>query len=165
MYNLFCSSKRSGADSLYLRTLSASGNVEEWIFQAPNAIDICSLLQKFIGGLQKRSKYLLVIGVSAQIDIPESSDLNFGKTLKKILNLHILEDNIYIDCQMGDLLILAPGLTGSDSLLGLKICVENTRTGMHGMVATKNVYVLPTLLKPDVDLMVNKFRNYNKKNL
>lgn len=53
--------KRSGADSLHLRTLSAGGCVEEWTFQAPNAIDICTLLEQFIGGLQKRSKYLIVV--------------------------------------------------------------------------------------------------------
>lgn len=56
---------------------------------------------------------------------------------------------------MSDLLILADGLIGADCLIESTVNVENVRTGMHGVILTKHVYVLPTITKPDVDLMVS----------
>lgn len=56
---------------------------------------------------------------------------------------------------MNDFMILADGLIGADCLIDSTVNVENVRTGMQGLILTKHVYVLPTITKPDVDLMVS----------
>ena len=51
----FCKGKRRGTDTVVISTVGA----EEYSFQSPNADDVVQLVNEFIDGLKKKSKYLL----------------------------------------------------------------------------------------------------------
>ncbi|KAK0401978.1 hypothetical protein QR680_016074 [Steinernema hermaphroditum] len=118
--------KRLGTDSFTILTVSN----DEYTFQSPNSDDIRDLIVYFLDGLKKRSKYLAAM-----------QDYRAG------------DQSTYLEFRKGDLLILADDLVGSqvDSMQFVK--AECVRTGLTGNVPTESVYVLPTMMKPTVDVM------------
>lgn len=84
-----------------------------------------------------------------------------------------------LECEKYDLLILKNGLNGKNVMSEEFVAVENLRSGLHGIVPTDSVYILPILNKPSFDLLVRinficfhnlinyltQFRNHLNKNL
>lgn len=64
-----------------------------------------------------------------------------------------------LECEKDDLLILTNGMTGEHVMKNPFVAVENSRSGLHGVVPTNFVYILPTLTKPSFDLVVKFFFN------
>ncbi|PAV81570.1 hypothetical protein WR25_02774 isoform A [Diploscapter pachys] len=141
----FCKGKRRGTDTVVISTVGA----EEYSFQSPNADDVVQLVNEFIDGLKKRSKYLLAI--KAQKDSENESYLQFEK---------------------GDLLILIDGYNGASLLRENVVKGENAQTCLIGLIRSENVYVLPSLMKPsrnvldlfpkDIEMNADALNNNNK---
>ena len=98
---------------------------DEFVFQSPNADDICELVSFFLNGLKLRSKFLVAIQ-----DYKSDGSNGISSLVQ------------------GDLLILEDGYTGdyvSKSGWAPATC---ERTKESGDVPTEVVYVLPTTTKP-----------------
>ena len=101
----------------------------EFIFQSPNSFDICDLINFFLDGLKKRSKYCIAL-----------SDYK-------------AETQTALDLQQGDLIILEDGITGEHVLKTGWINGKLDRTGERGDIPTQNIYVLPTTIKPSSTIL------------
>ena len=102
---------------------------EEFIFQSPNSFDICDLINFFLDGLKKRSKYCVAL-------------TDYKAEIQTALNL-----------QQGDLIVLEDGTTGEIVLKTGWINGKLDRTGEHGDIPTQNIYVLPTTIKPSSQIL------------
>lgn len=96
----------------------------EFIFQSPNSFDICDLINFFLDGLKKRSKYCIAL-----------SDYK-------------AETQTALDLQQGDLIILEDDTTGEQVLKTGWIRGKLDRSNQSGDIPTQNIYVLPTTIKP-----------------
>lgn len=101
----------------------------EFIFQSPNSFDICDLINFFLDGLKKRSKYCVALS-------------DYKAETQTALNLN-----------QGDLIILEDGLTGEHVLKTGWINGKLDRTGEHGDIPTQAIYVLPTTIKPSSQIL------------
>ncbi|CAI5455470.1 unnamed protein product [Caenorhabditis angaria] len=137
--------KRSSTDTCTIRSVAG----EEYTFQSPNADDITNLINSFLDGLKKRSRYLVAIK-------SQKGD----------------ESNNFLEFEKGDLLTLINDFTGSTLLTESVVRGENARTCLFGLIRSENVYVLPTLVKPtkntlqifpkNADLALDLLNNNNK---
>ncbi|CAJ0605304.1 unnamed protein product [Cylicocyclus nassatus] len=117
---------KPGSDICTIRTVTG----DEYSFQSPNAEDVKDLVSSFIGGLKERSKY--VVATKAQKGDDQSNLLEF---------------------ECGDLLMLLDKTTGKDLLKEKHVKGECARTCLQGLIQTENVYVLPTLVKPNINTL------------
>lgn len=101
----------------------------EFIFQSPNSFDICDLINFFLDGLKKRSKYCIALAD------------------------YKAETQTALDLQQGDLIILEDGTTGEHVLKAGWINGKLDRTGERGDIPTQNIYVLPTTIKPSSQIL------------
>ncbi|KAK6042831.1 hypothetical protein COOONC_19665 [Cooperia oncophora] len=120
---------RPGADACVLQTVSG----DEYSFQSPNAEDIKELVSTFIDGLKQRSRY--VIATKRQKGDDSTNLLEF---------------------EVGDLIVLMNTTTGKDLLTEKLVKGECARTCLQGYVQTENVYVLATLIKPNMNTLVSR---------
>ncbi|KAJ1347387.1 hypothetical protein KIN20_002426 [Parelaphostrongylus tenuis] len=102
---------------------------DEYSFQSSSADEIKDLVTTFLNGLKQRSQYL----VATKSQRKESKEL--------------------LEFETGDLLILMDGVRGKDLLNKTSVRGECSRTCLQGVILTENVYVLPTLMKPDYNIM------------
>lgn len=127
---------------------------EEFTFQSPNAEDIRDLVVYFLEGLKKRSTFVIAV---QDYKAP-------GKFYKaNVYNLNYVsfffvifsgEGTTFLNFQKGDLIILEDESTG-ESVMTSGWCVGYCeRTGEKGDFPAETVYVLPTLSKPPVDILV-----------
>lgn len=72
----------------------------------------------------------------------------------------ISDVNTYLAFKHGDLLLLAEGITGEALRKNQFVRGENTRTGLQGNIPVELVYVLPTITKPTMEIMVNFFSKH-----
>ncbi|RCN35550.1 myTH4 domain protein [Ancylostoma caninum] len=117
---------RPGFDTCTIKTVTG----DEYSFQSPNAEDVKSLVSTFIDGLKQRSRY--VVATKPQRGSDSTSLLDF---------------------ECGDLLVLLNKTTGKDLLTEKFVKGECARTCLQGLIQTENVYVLPTLVKPNVNTL------------
>ncbi|XGW09151.1 hypothetical protein V3C99_011454 [Haemonchus contortus] len=117
---------RPGADTCVVQTVTG----DEYTFQSPNAEDVKDLVSTFIDGLKQRSRY--VIATKRQKGDDTTNLLEF---------------------EVGDLIVLMNQTTGKDLLTEKLVKGECARTCLQGYVQTENVYVLPTLIKPNVNTL------------
>ncbi|KAK5978240.1 hypothetical protein GCK32_007754, partial [Trichostrongylus colubriformis] len=117
---------RPGTDICVVQTVTG----DEYSFQSPNAEDVKDLITTFIDGLKQRSRY--VIATRRQKGDDASNMLEF---------------------EVGDLIVLMNFTTGKDLLMEKLVKGECARTCLQGYVQTENVYVLPTLIKPNVNTL------------
>jgi len=102
----------------------------EYTFTSSNAEDIRELISFFLDGLKKRSKYVVVTQ-----DFSRSN-----------------ENTAYLNLKRGDLIILEQ-YKGEKVLTASWCQGYNERTRQRGDFPTENVYVLPTLDKPQRDIL------------
>ncbi|KIH64464.1 myosin head [Ancylostoma duodenale] len=117
---------RPGFDTCTIKTVTG----DEYSFQSPNAEDVKSLVSTFIDGLKQRSRYVVATKPQRGSD---STNL--------------------LDFECGDLLVLLNKTTGKDLLTEKFVKGECARTCLQGLIQTENVYVLPTLVKPNVNTL------------
>uniref|UniRef100_A0A1I7WWK0 Myosin motor domain-containing protein n=1 Tax=Heterorhabditis bacteriophora TaxID=37862 RepID=A0A1I7WWK0_HETBA len=120
--------KPLGADICTFRTISG----DEYSFQSPNSEDICDLVLSFLDGLKKRSRYLVATN-SQEAEEP----------------------NNYLEFEKGDLLTILDDATGENLLIANVVKGENMRTCLQGFIRSENVYVLPTITKPNISIVVS----------
>ena len=121
-------SHKSGRPFIQNFTLSTLRG-DDFMFQSPNAEDICDLVNFFLSGLKERSKYLAA------------------------LQDHHPEPGSGISLNQGDLLILDQGVTGEQVMRSGWVPVVNERTGEAGDVPSEMVYVIPMSTKPPASLL------------
>ncbi|XP_046917979.2 LOW QUALITY PROTEIN: myosin-VIIa [Dermatophagoides farinae] len=97
---------------------------EKFVFQSPNSVDICELVNFFIDGLKNRSKFVIA---TQDYRAQASSALSFIQ---------------------GDLMILENNLTGENVQKQSWVQVRLDKSGEKGDVPTEYLYVLPTTSKP-----------------
>lgn len=97
---------------------------DDFVFQSPNSFDICDLINFFLDGLKKRSKYCIAL-------------TDYKAETQTALNL-----------QQGDLIILEDGTTGEHVFKNGWVSGKLDRTGERGDIPTQHIYVLPTPVKP-----------------
>ncbi|EPB77555.1 myosin head [Ancylostoma ceylanicum] len=117
---------RPGFDTCTIKTVTG----DEYSFQSPNAEDVKILVSTFIDGLKQRSRYVVATKPQRGSD---STNL--------------------LDFECGDLLVLLNKTTGKDLLTEKLVKGECARTCLQGLIQTENVYVLPTLVKPNVNTL------------
>ena len=118
-------SGRPYMQSFSIHTVSGA----EFVFQSPNSPDIGELINFFLDGLKKRSKYTVA------------------------LTDYKAETSGALSLMQGDLLILEDGQTGESVLNGGWVSARLERTGERGHVPTECVYVLPTTVKPPTNIL------------
>ncbi|VDL70133.1 unnamed protein product [Nippostrongylus brasiliensis] len=94
------------------------------------AEDVTDLVTTFIDGLKQRSRYVIATKVQKGNDAA---------------NL--------LDFEVGDLIVLMGNVTGKDLINERTVKGECARTCLQGLIQTENVYVLPTLVKPNVNTL------------
>ncbi|XP_053334493.1 unconventional myosin-VIIa isoform X3 [Clarias gariepinus] len=104
---------------------------DEYTFTSNNAQDICDLVDTFLDGLRKRSKFAVALADSYNHDRHDSSFLTFSK---------------------GDLILLDEH-TGEDLLTWGWAHGVNDRTKKRGDFHADRVYVLPSLTRPQYDIV------------
>ncbi|TSQ12728.1 Unconventional myosin-VIIa [Bagarius yarrelli] len=104
---------------------------DEYTFTSNNAEDICDLVDIFLEGLRKRSKFVVALEDSHNHDRNDSSFLTFSK---------------------GDLLLLDEH-TGEHVLTWGWANGVNDRTKKRGDFRAEKVYVLPTITRPLYDIV------------
>ncbi|XP_028966812.1 myosin-VIIa [Galendromus occidentalis] len=97
---------------------------EEFTFQSPNSEDIKELVDGFLEGLKRRSKFVIAVQEFRG------------------------EAQGYLSFQQGDLITLDDQLCGEKVLESNWSSGRNERTGDKGDFASEYVYVLPTVSKP-----------------
>ncbi|CDW55866.1 myosin VIIa [Trichuris trichiura] len=100
---------------------------DEYSFHSPAAEEIACLVSNFLNGLRVRSRFLIAL-----VDNPSPSN---GLTTRK-----------------GDLLKLDDKLTAESLIKDGTAKAENVATGDFGIICSDNVYVLPTLSKPPLEV-------------
>lgn len=120
---------RSQADTFTLQTVRAI----EYSFHSPNADDIRELILYFLDGLKKRSRYVVALN-SQEVSEDEDGYLRFHR---------------------GDLIQLEDGVTGEYLTNNTWAKGENVRTGQSGDFASDLVYVIPTITKPLMEVLVS----------
>ena len=106
---------------------------DEFVFQSPNAEEICDLVSFFLSGLKKRSRYIVAIQ-------DYKSDGQTGISA----------------FAQGDLMVLEEGYTGDHVAKSSWVPATIEKTGENGDVPTECVYVLPTL-RPPPPAILNMF--------
>ncbi|MCI4386629.1 hypothetical protein PGIGA_G00064610 [Pangasianodon gigas] len=104
---------------------------DEYTFTSNNAEDICDLVDAFLDGLRKRSKFVVALADSHNHDGHDSSFLTFSK---------------------GDLILLDEH-TGEHILTWGWAHGVNDRTKKRGDFHADSVYVLPTITRPQYDIV------------
>ena len=99
---------------------------EEFLFESSNAEEIHEIVQHFLEGLKKKSKYLVTISASRE-----------G-----------LNQQDFLRFQKGELLELSSGLTGSDISDKSIFTARNVNSGEIGVVSHDQIYVLPSINRP-----------------
>uniref|UniRef100_A0A915PU59 Uncharacterized protein n=1 Tax=Setaria digitata TaxID=48799 RepID=A0A915PU59_9BILA len=123
-------SSKNGIGILTIEKLDGT----EYCFESLNAKDINQLVEFFLNGLTKRSKYLLALqDYSSNEDNDEwNTDLNFKK---------------------GDLLYLNDDFCGESLRSSQFVKGENMRTGTQGLIPVNLVHIIPTISKPSVEAL------------
>lgn len=116
--------KSPGGQSFTLSTVKGL----EYTFTSANSEDIQELITYFLDGLKERSKYVVAIRENPTND-------------KSILSM-----------KRGDLIILENG-NGTNVLNSTWCTGLNEKTGKRGDFQTENVYILPTLDHPSVEIL------------
>lgn len=101
----------------------------EFIFQSPNSFDISGLINFFLDGLKKRSKYCVALS-DYKAETPTALNLN-----------------------QGDLIILEDGITGEQVMKSGWVTGKLDQTGDTGDIPTQSIYVLPTTIKPSSQIL------------
>lgn len=103
--------------------------LDEFYFQSPNSEEICELVNYFLQGLKKRSKYVVALQDYYE-DSPNCLTMN-----------------------QGDLIVLGDGYTG-ETVETESWCVgQLAKNGCVGQFPTENIYVLPALSPPSPTLL------------
>lgn len=127
---------------------------EEFTFQSPNAEDIRDLVVYFLEGLKKRSTFVIAVQdykAPGKFYKDNLYNLNYVSFFSVIFSG---EGTTFLNFQKGDLIILEDESTG-ESVMTSGWCVGYCeRTGEKGDFPAETVYVLPTLSKPPVDILV-----------
>ncbi|KHJ40320.1 phage tail component protein [Trichuris suis] len=110
---------------------------DEYSFHSPAAEEIASLVLNFLNGLRARSRFLIAL-----VDNPSTSN---GLPIRK-----------------GDLLKLDDKLTAESLIKDGTAKAENVATGEFGVICSNDVYVLPTLSKPPLEVL-NQLVQYNER--
>ncbi|XP_030071671.1 unconventional myosin-VIIb isoform X2 [Microcaecilia unicolor] len=116
--------EKSFGQSCTIRTLQGA----EFVLMSDDSADIAQLLLTFLDGLKQRSQYAVAMQDSTNLDDPNI--LAFKK---------------------GDLLILAQDKEVQQNQNW--ISAENERTGKMGAAALNAIYIIPTLVKPNNQLV------------
>ena len=103
---------------------------EEFVFQSPNSSDICELVNFFLEGLKKRSKFVIALQDYKGDGGPST---------------------LYFD--QGDLLILEDGYTGEIVSKSGWVLALNDKTNEKGDIPTECVHILPTTTKPTTHVL------------
>ncbi|WKX93477.1 hypothetical protein Q1695_011059 [Nippostrongylus brasiliensis] len=117
---------RPGSDCCTIQTVAG----EDYTFQSPSAEDVTDLVTTFIDGLKQRSRYVI------------ATKIQKGNDAANLL-----------DFEVGDLIVLMGNVTGKDLINERTVKGECARTCLQGLIQTENVYVLPTLVKPNVNTL------------
>ena len=100
-------------------------------YTCSNCEDVVDILSHFLEGLKARSRYVVSLRNMAPDELSNAQFDNFEK---------------------GDLLTLSG--TATDNLMSQSwATATNERTGEEGSVHSQNVYILPTLAKPDSKIL------------
>ncbi|RWS12698.1 myosin-VIIa-like protein 2 [Dinothrombium tinctorium] len=102
---------------------------DEFIFQSPNSSDICELINLFLVGLKKRSKFVVAV---QDYKAETQSALSFSQ---------------------GDLIVLEDGCNGDMVNKSGWVTGRSDKTQEKGDVPTECVYVLPTTTKPPLPIL------------
>ncbi|KAL3220022.1 hypothetical protein MRX96_030100, partial [Rhipicephalus microplus] len=102
---------------------------EEFTFQSPNSEDVRDLVDFFLEGLKKRSKFV----ISLQEYKGDAAN--------------------YLSFEQGDLILLEDNMCGEHVLNNNWCTGRNERTGEKGDFASDYVYVLPALSKPPNNIL------------
>lgn len=103
--------------------------LDSFLFQSPSSEDICELVNYFLVGLRKRSKYVMAL-----------QDY-FG------------EPPSYLSMNQGDLIILGDGYTGENIEKEPWCFGHSSRTNASGEFPTDHVYIVPTSQPPSPALL------------
>lgn len=122
----FGKGKRTSTDTVSIRTVIG----DDYTFQSPNADDVAQLINEFLDGLRQRSRFLVAIK-------PQRGD----------------EKNNFLEFDKGDLLIMSNDFTGNSLMTESVVKGENARTCHSGLIRSENVYILPTLTKPNKNVL------------
>ncbi|CAN7975068.1 unnamed protein product [Ixodes persulcatus] len=102
---------------------------EEFAFQSPNSDDVRDLVDFFLDGLKKRSKFVIAL----------------QEYKGDVAN--------YLSFDQGDLILLEDSMCGEVVLNNNWCTGRNERTGEKGDFASEYVYVLPALSKPATNIL------------
>lgn len=102
---------------------------EEFIFQSPNSDDIKELVEFFLEGLKKRSKYVIS------------------------LQDYKGEGQSFLSFTQGDLILLDDGHSGDSVATNNWAAGRCERTNEHGDFPSELVYILPALVKPPNNIL------------
>ncbi|XP_077514551.1 unconventional myosin-VIIa ck isoform X2 [Amblyomma americanum] len=102
---------------------------EEFTFQSPNSEDVRDLVDFFLEGLKKRSKFVIAL----------------QEYKGDVAN--------YLSFEQGDLILLEDNMCGEIVLSNNWCTGRNERTGEKGDFASDYVYVLPALSKPPNNIL------------
>lgn len=102
---------------------------EELVFQSPNSCDICDLINFFLDGLKRNSKYVVA---THDYRSDGQSTISFNQ---------------------GDLIILEDGYTGEHVLKSGWVVGRLERTDEKGDIPTEYVFVLPTTSRPPNNIL------------
>lgn len=112
----------------------------EFVFQSPNSEDICDLVNFFIDGLKKRSKFVIAV------------------------QEYKSEGPTAISFNQGDLIHLEDGYSGDAIAKNGWVPGRLDRTGEKGDIPTESIYVLPTITKPPASVVILFSQDINFEN-
>ena len=117
---------------------------EEFTFNCANSEDIKDVVQFFLDGLKKRSKYV----VATEKYKPSGTN----STLSTLLDNEVYIGGAFTLLEKGDLARLNVDHSG-ETLMKTRWCVgTNERSKKEGDFPLDSLYILPTLSKPPADI-------------
>lgn len=118
---------------------------EEMVFQSPNSPDICDLINYFLDGLRRNSKYVVAIN-DYRADRSDNTD-------------SVSDEQFAFD--HGDLILLEDGYTGEDVIKSRWVFGKVDSSDKRGNVPSEYVYILPTTTRPPSNLLALFSRDMN----
>ena len=123
---------------------------EEYTFTSANGEDIKDLVTAFLDGLRKRSKFVIAM---MDYQSPGIQQLACDAALLPVC-IFIGEGSSFLSFQKGDLIQLES--EDGEDIMNTGWCFgECERTKKKGDFPTECVYVLPTIIKPPMEVLVN----------
>ncbi|VDN08326.1 unnamed protein product [Thelazia callipaeda] len=138
------SNNANGVQALTIETIDG----EEYYLQSAKAKDIQNIVEYFLDGLKKRSKYLMALQ-----DYPSDNSGNIYLFFDTSISHNNDESNVCLKIKKWDLLFLTDEYCGASFDKYQFLRGENTRTGVQGMIPVNIVHILPTISKPSVETL------------